>query len=81
LPVDTDYILGNIYNEPTLSKKFRQITENVYGTPFNALDIRKLYATYNLKTNADSGNTKLLKANARIMGHSLSQNLDYVLKS
>lgn len=81
LPPDTDYILGKKYSESTLSEKFRRITEHIYRTPFNPVDIRKLYATYNLKTNADTGDTKQMKANARNMGHSLSQNMAYVVKS
>lgn len=81
LPPDTDYILGKKYSESSLSEKFRRITEHIYGTPFNAVDIRKLYATYNLKTNAETGDTKQMKANARNMGHSLSQNMEYVVKS
>lgn len=81
LPPYTDYILGKRYGESSLSEKFRQITEHIYGTPYNALDIRKLYATYNLKTNAETGDTKQMKANARKMGHSLSQNMEYVVNT
>jgi len=81
LPLDTDYIFGKLYSESSLSEKFRKITTLVYGTPFNALDIRKLYASHNLKTNATTGNTRILKENARKMGHSISQNLDYVVKT
>lgn len=81
LPNDTDYILGKLYSQSTLSHKFNIITKNIYDTPFGALEIRKLYATYNLKTGAETGNTKLMKANARLMGHSLGQSMDYVVKT
>jgi hypothetical protein len=81
LPPYTDYILGKRYGESSLSEKFRNITKHIYGTPFNAVDIRKLYASYNLKTNAETGDTKQMKANARNMGHSLSQNMEYVVKT
>jgi len=81
LPDNTDYILGKAYSESTLSDRFRKITTLVYGTPFNALEIRKLYASHNLKTTAINGDTKKLKENARKMGHSLSQNMAYVVKT
>ena len=80
LPNDTDFILGKLYSQSTLSHKFNIITKYIYDTPFSALEIRKLYATYNLKTGAETGNTKQMKTNARNMGHSLSQNMDYVVK-
>jgi len=43
LPLNTDYIFGKFYNAPTLSRKFAKITNDLYGDPFNAVDIRKLY--------------------------------------
>ena len=81
LPADTDYILGKSYSESSLSRKFAKITENIYRTPFNAVDIRKLYASYNLKINAETGDTKQMKENARKMGHSLNENLNYIVKT
>lgn len=81
LPPDTDYLLGKSYSEPVLSKKFAKITNHIYGNPFNALDIRKLYASHNLKTAALSGDTNKFKDNARNMGHSVEQSLSYVVKS
>lgn len=77
LPYDTDFILGKSYSEPSLSLKFSKITSSIYGTPFNALDIRKIYASYNLKSNISSGNTTELIDNARKMGHSIHEHLKY----
>lgn len=76
LPPDTEYIFGKRYNAPTLSRKFAKITNDLYSDPFNAVDIRKLYATYNLE---NAGNTKRMKDNARKMGHSLEEHLNYVI--
>ena len=80
LPYDTDYIFGKLYNAPTLSRRFAKITNDIYGDPFNAVDIRKLYATYNLKTAGDTGDTKTMRDNARKMGHSLDEHLNYAVK-
>ncbi len=76
LPADTDYIFGKFYNAPTLSRKFAKITNDLYGDPFNAVDVRKLYATYNLK---NTGDTKTMKENAHKMGHSMEEHLNYVI--
>lgn len=79
LPPDTDYIFGKFYNAPTLSRKFAKITNDLYGDPFNAVDVRKLYATYNLKNAGDTGDTKTMRDNARKMGHSLEEHLNYAV--
>lgn len=80
LPLNTDYIFGKFYNAPTLSRKFAKITNDLYGDPFNAVDIRKLYATYNLKTAGDTGDMKKYNETAKKMGHSTSENANYSLK-
>lgn len=80
LPYDTDYIFGKLYNAPTLSRRFSKITNDIYGDPFNAVDIRKLYATYNLKTAGDTGDMKKYNETAKQMGHSTSENANYSLK-
>ena len=80
LPLNTDYIFGKFYNAPTLSRKFAKITNDLYGDPFNAVDIRKLYATYNLKTAGDTGDMKKYNETAKMMGHSTSENANYSLK-
>lgn len=80
LPPDTDYIFGKFYNAPTLSRKFAKITNDLYGDPFNAVDVRKLYATYNLKTAGDTGDMKKYNETAKKMGHSTAENANYSLK-
>ena len=80
LPPDTDYIFGKLYNAPTLSRKFAKITNDIYGDPFNAVSVRKLYATYNLKTAGDTGDMKKYNETAKQMGHSTSENANYSLK-
>ena len=80
LPNDTDYIFGKLYNAPTLSRRFAKITSDIYNDPFNAVDIRKLYATYNMKTAGETGDMKKYNETARQMGHSTAENANYSLK-
>ena len=77
LPYETDFLLGKSYTEPSLSIKFNKITSSIYGSPFNALDIRKIYASHNLKSNISNGNSNLISINARNMGHSIQEHLKY----
>lgn len=80
LPADTDYIFGKLYNASTLSRRFAKITSDIYNEPFNAVDIRKLYATYNMKTAGETGDMKKYNDTARRMGHSTAENANYSLK-
>ena len=80
LPPDTDYIFGKFYNAPTLSRKFAKITNDLYGVPFNAVDVRKLYTIYNLKTAGNTGDMKKYNETAKQMGHSTAENANYSLK-
>jgi len=80
LPNDTDYIFGKLYNAPTLSRRFAKITSDIYNEPFNAVDIRKLYATYNMKTAGETGDMRRYTETARQMGHSTAENANYSLK-
>jgi hypothetical protein len=80
LPADTDYIFGKLYTAPTLSRRFATITNDIYGDPFNAVDIRKLRATYNLKTAGDTGDMRKYNETAKKMGHSTAENANYSLK-
>jgi hypothetical protein len=80
LPDDTDYILGKAYSESVLSRLFAKITLTVYGTPYNALDIRKIYASDNLRKAGETGNIAEFVNNAESMGHSVSETLKYAVK-
>lgn len=62
-------------SEPIASKKFKDLMRELYGYIFTAGDIRKLYATYNLKNNDASTIVK----NQKQMGHTLSEHLKYVI--
>jgi len=80
LPTDTDYIFGKAYIESTLSRKFSNITNRIYNSQFTPLDIRRLFATHSLNTTNDNGDVNNLFKNAKNMGHSLNQHLQYVKK-
>jgi hypothetical protein len=69
------YLIGKM-SEPIASKKFKDLMRELYGGYiFTAGDIRKLYATYNLKNNDASTIVK----NQKRMGHTLSEHLKYVI--
>ena len=75
---DSPYLIGNM-KQSTASNNFKELTKNIYGSPFSAIDIRKIYATYNLKMGAEFRDiTKMLK-NQLEMGHSLPEHLNYIL--
>jgi hypothetical protein len=75
---DSPYLIGNI-KQSTASNNFKELTKNIYGSSFSAIDIRKIYATYNLKMGAEFRDiTKMLK-NQLEMGHSLPEHLNYIL--
>jgi hypothetical protein len=80
LPNDADYMFGKFYNAPTLFRRFAKITNDIYGDSFNAVDIRKLRATYNLKTAGETGDMKKYQDTAKQMVHSTSDNANYSLK-
>ena len=47
LPENTIYLISGeeMYSQPKLTKIFGRITKGIYGTRFNARDIRKISAT------------------------------------
>jgi len=74
----TKYLLNKV-SQSTLSTTFSNIMEKVYGSRFTATNIRKLYATYNLKQAGETGNIIQLLKNQNQMGHSISEHLNYVI--
>lgn len=81
LPEDTIYIISGkeIYSQPKLTKIFGRITKGIYGTRFNARDIRKISATESYKRIRDEGGIRRFKEEAKNRGHSVDEALEYVL--
>lgn len=72
------YLIGNM-KQSTASNNFKELTKNIYGSPFSAIDIRKIYATHNLKIGAEFRDITRMLKNQLEMGHSLPEHLNYVL--
>lgn len=75
----TDSYLIDEIAQSTASHRFVEITKKIYGTPFTATDIRKIYATHNLKMGAEFRDITQMLKNQVAMGHILSEHLKYVL--
>ncbi len=65
--------------EPYMSKIFSNMMVKIYGSKFTATDIRRIYASYNLKTAGNSGDVKTMLKNQNEMGHNLHQHLQYCI--
>ena len=74
------YLIADIA-QSTISQKFRDLTNKIYGAPFVASDIRKIYATHNLKMGAEFRDITQMLKNQVAMGHILTEHLKYVLPS
>ena len=66
-------------NESYLSLIFSKLMVEIYGSHFTATNIRKLYASHNLKTAGETGDVKQMLKNQGEMGHNLQQHLQYVI--
>lgn len=62
-----------------LSETFSKLMVKIYGSHFTATNIRKLYASHNLKTAGETGDVKQMLKNQSKMGHNLQQHLQYVI--
>ena len=82
LPDGTRYIISGeeIYSQPKLTKIFGRITKGIYGTRFNARDIRKISATESYNRIREDGGIRRFKEEAKNRGHSVDEALEYVLK-
>lgn len=70
---DFMFLIGN-YSQPYLSELFTKLMVKIYGTPFTATNIRKIYATQNIQ------NTGIVMLeNQSKMGHNLREHLNYVI--
>ena len=69
------------YSQPKLTEEFGKLTKKLFGSQFNANDIRKVYASFNLKTAGETGDVKQMLQNQNAMGHSLAEHLEYVIPS
>lgn len=75
---DFMFLIGN-YSQPYLSEIFSKLMVQIYGSHFTATNIRKIYASHNLKTAGETGDVKQMLKNQREMGHNLQQHLQYVI--
>jgi len=82
LPEGTRYIISGeeMYGQAKLSKIFGGITKVIYGTRFNARDIRKINATESYKRIGEEGGIRRFKEEAKNRGHSVEEALEYVLE-
>jgi len=62
-----------------MSEVFSKLMVKIYGSHFTATNIRKLYASHNLKTAGETGDVKQMLKNQSEMGHNLQQHLQYVI--
>lgn len=67
------------YSQSHLSEVFTKLMIQIYGSHFTATNIRKLYASHNLKTAGDTGDVKQMLKNQSEMGHNIQQHLQYVI--
>jgi hypothetical protein len=78
MPSSSKHLILNV-SQSYLSELFSKMMVNIYGSHFTATMIRKLYASYNLKTAGETGNVKQMLKNQGEMGHNLHQHLQYVI--
>ena len=81
LPENTIYLISGeeMYSQPKLTKIFGRITKGIYGTRFNARDIRKISATESYNRIREEGGIRRFKEDAKNRGHSIEEALEYVL--
>ena len=81
LPENTRYLISGeeMYSQPKLTKIFGRITKGIYGTRFNARDIRKISATESYNRIREEGGIRRFKEDAKNRGHSVDEALEYVL--
>lgn len=71
---DTEFIFGHkLITKFNISNHIKSIFKKIYGHPYNATLIRRLYATYS----REHLTKKQIKQNAIAMGHSLAENFNY----
>ena len=75
---DFMFLIGN-YSQPYLSEIFSKLMVQIYDSHFTATNIRKIYASHNLKTAGETGDVKQMLKNQREMGHALREHLQYVI--
>ena len=72
------YLIGS-YSQSYLSETFSQLMVQIYGSHFTATNIRKLYATHNIKTAGGLDVIKEVLKNQKEMGHTFNEHLQYVI--
>ena len=58
---------------------FTKMMVQIYGSHFTATNIRKLFASHNLRRAGETGDVKQMLKNQGEMGHNLHQHLQYVI--
>jgi hypothetical protein len=72
--IDTQFIFGDkLIDQSNLSARIKTIFKKIYDYPYNATEIRRLYATYS----NHNLSKKERKHNATAMGHSFLENVNY----
>lgn len=66
-------------NESYLSEVFSKLMVQIYGSHFTATNIRKIYATHNIKKAGGIDVVKQVLKNQSEMGHNIQQHLQYVI--
>ena len=62
-----------------LSQTFSQLMVQIYGSHFTATNIRKLYASHNIKKAGGIDVIKQVLKNQKEMGHTFNEHLQYVI--
>jgi hypothetical protein len=80
--IESDFPSKHLINNMShsyFSKIFSKLMVEIYGSYFTATNIRKIYASYNLKMAGETGDVKQMLKNQSEMGHNLQQHLQYVI--
>lgn len=77
-PSPSKHLILNV-SQPHFSETFSKLMVQIYGSHFTATNIRKLYATYNIKKAGGLNVIKQILKNQGEMGHTLNEHLQYVI--
>ena len=79
IDIQQTHLVGK-YSQAYLSDVFaNKIMNKIYDLPYTAMNIRKIYASNNLKMAGETGDVKQMLKNQGEMGHNLNQHLQYVI--
>jgi hypothetical protein len=78
MPSSSKHLIFNV-SQSYLSELFSKMMVKIYASHFTATNIRKIYASHNLKRAGETGDVKQMLKNQGEMGHNLNQHLQYVI--